>query len=75
MAPRKGAGSPVLAVRVPADVYKAIRAAAVLQDVTVTDLVRDCIVRCFDGLMDDLAIAQELEARKAQLGRGVDGQT
>ena len=70
MAPRKGAGSPVLAVRVPADVYNAIRAAAVLQDVTVTDLVRDCIVRCFDGLMDGVAIGKELEARKAQLGRG-----
>ena len=74
MAPRKGAASPVLTVRIPAGVYAVIKAAAVLQGVTVTDLVRDCIVRCFDGLMDGVAIGKELEARKAQLCRVVDGQ-
>lgn len=74
MAPRKGAASPVLTVRIPADVYNVIKAAAALQSVTVTDLVRDCIVRYFDGLLDDAAIARELEARKAQLGRDGEGQ-
>ena len=74
MAAPKGRQSPVIGVRVPPDVHRVIHAAAKLQGVTVTDLVRDCIVRCFDGLIDDLTVARELEARKAQLGRDVEGQ-
>lgn len=70
MAPRKGAASPVLTVRIPADVYNVIKAAAALQNVTTTSIVREAICACFAGLLDREGLTRELQRRQDQLGRG-----
>lgn len=66
--------SPVLCVRLPAATHAAIKVAARLQGTTSSALARECLCACFAGLIDDLAIAQELQRRKAELGTSTEAE-
>lgn len=65
--------SPCLGVRLPRPVFDAIHTSARLQNTTAAALAREALIACFAGIVDDLAIGLELQRRKAQLGRGVEG--
>jgi hypothetical protein len=73
MAAPTGKGcSPTIRVRIPREVEVAIRAVAAMQRSSVSALARSAIVAVFSGLLDDAAIATELEQRKATLARSED---